>query len=227
MFSDRRITARREIPRPDPASWDSLRGASTSSLCDGQGRRGAFDIGIRPVSSATCFAGPALTVHCRPGDNLTALAAIEWVRAGDVVVIANDGFTGAALVGGNYAAMVRARGAVAIVCDGPARDLDELEALGIPVFARGVMPGGPLKMSPGAIGFTVAIGALAITSGDLVVGDPDGLVLVRRDEIAIAVAGYNAIRAREAEMQKMVHTGALPAWLSEVIERNGIDIVDD
>ena len=227
MFSDKRITARAETPRPDPQTWRELVGASTSSLADGQGRRGALDAGMRPVTAAVAFAGPALTVQCRPGDNLTALAALDWVRPGDVVVLANGGYTGAALAGGNYVAMIRARGAVALVCDGPARDLDELDAIGLPVFARGVMPGGPMKVSPGTIGFPVAVGAVTIASGDVLVGDRDGVVVVRQDEIGAAVAGYRAVRAREAEMAGIVGTGTVPAWLAEMIAKIGIDRVGD
>lgn len=227
MFSDKRITARRTIPRPAAASWQPLAGASTSMVSDGQGRRGAFDAGLRPVTSAVAFAGPALTVHCRPGDNLTALAAIEWIRPGDVVVLANGGHVGAALIGGNYAAMVKARGAVAVVCDAPARDLGELEAVGLPVFARGAMPAGPTKMAPGTIGFPVAVGPITVASGDLIIGDRDGLVLVRADEIAAVVAGYLAVRDREAAMAGSLASGALPDWLAELVERVGVDVVGD
>ena len=218
MFSDKRITARTETPRPDPDLWRELIGASSSSLSDGQGRRGALDAGLRPVTAAVAFAGPALTVQCRPGDNLTALAALDWVRPGDVVVLANGGFTGAALVGGNYVAMIKARGAVALVCDAPARDLDELDALGLPVFARGVMPAGPMKVSPGTIGFPVAVGEVTI--------DRDGVVVVLQGEIEGAIAGYRAVRAREAEMVDAIARGGVPGWLMGQIEKIGIDRID-
>lgn len=227
MFSDKRITVRGNVSRPDPASWAPLVGASTSMVSDGQGRRGAFDIGLRPVTSKVAFTGPALTVQCRPGDNLTALAAIEWVRPGDVVVLANGGHTGAVLIGGNYAAMVKARGAIAVVSDAPARDLDELEAVGLPIFARGVMPAGPTKMAPGNIGFPVAIGDVAVASGDIVIGDRDGLVVVRAAEIAAAIAGYRAIREREASMAGTLEGGKVPAWLAELVAKVGVDVVDE
>ena len=226
-FSDKRITARREIPRPDRATWAALVGASTSMLSDGQGRRGALDAELRAVTAATRFTGPALTVQCRPGDNLTALAALEWVRPGDVVVLANGGHTGAALIGGNYAAMAKARGAVAVVCDAPARDLDELDALGLPVFARGAIPAGPMKTSPGTIGFPVAVGAVSIASGDILVGDRDGVVVVRQQEIAGAIAGYEGVCAREAGMSETIGTGSVPGWLAEIIAKVGINRIDE
>ena len=225
-FSDKRITARRDWPRPADAAWAPLKGAPSSPVCDGQGRRGALPAAIRPVTAATAFAGPALTVQCRPRDNAAALASLEWVRPGDVMVLGNDGHDGAALIGANLVALARARGAAAIVCDGPARDIDELDALGIPVFSRGIMPGGPFKTGPGLIGFPVAIGPVVVASGDIVVGDRDGVVVVRQDEIAVAVAGYQAIRAREAAMAATIRQGDVPGWLREAIAAIGVDVVD-
>lgn len=225
-FGDKRITARRDWPRPAEAAWAPLRGASSSSLCDGQGRRGALPAAIRPVTAAKAFAGPALTVQCRPRDNAAALAALDWVRRGDVMVLGNDGHDGAALLGANFVALARARGAAAIVCDGPARDIDELDALGLPVFSRGIMPGGPFKTGPGLIGFPVAIGPVVVSSGDIVVGDRDGVVIVRQEEIATAIIGYHSIRAREAEMAGTLGQSDLPGWLRDTIAKIGVDVVD-
>ncbi len=225
-YSDKRITARRDWPRLAEAAWAALKGASSSSVCDGQGRRGALPAAIRPVTSAMVFAGPALTVQCRPRDNAAALAALEWLRPGDVMVLGNDGHDGAALIGANFVALARARSAAAIVCDAPARDIDEVNALGIPVFSRGVMPGGPFKTGPGLIGFPVAIGPVVIASGDIVIGDRDGVVAIRQDEIAVAIAGYQATRAREAKMTGTIEQGSLPSWLRETIAKVGVDVVD-
>lgn len=218
MISDQKIRARREVARPEPDRWRPLVGAASSSVCDGQGRRGALDAGIRPVTANAAFTGPALTVECRPGDNLAALRALDWIRPGDVVVLANGGSTQAAIFGGNYVALVKARGAVGLVSDGPARDLDELDQIGLPVFSRGVMPGGPFKTGPGSIGFPVVIGPVAIASGDVIVSDQDGVVVVRQDEIEQAIAGYVAVRDREAAMARAIGAGDIPQFLREKID---------
>lgn len=222
-ISDSRIRVRREIIRPEPRTWEPLRNAATSSLSDGIGRSGAMDIGMRPVTSWVTFCGPALTVQCRPGDNLAALVALNYIEPGDVVVLANGGATQAALAGGNYVAMMRDRGAIALVSDGPARDLDELEEVGIPVFSRGVTPAGPFKTGPGRIGFAVSIGGVTIASGDIVVGDRDGLVVVRKEEIGPAAEGYEAVRAREAATTKAIAEGEIPEWLQRRIDSVDID----
>lgn len=223
-ISDKRIRARRALDRPDAETWRPLVGAASSAVCDGQGRTGALDIGIRPLTSKAVFTGPALTLECRAGDNVTALAALDWIRPGDVVVIANGGATHAAVIGGHYAAMAWARGAVAVVSDGPARDLDELEDIGVPIFARGVTPAGPFKSGPGTIGFPVVIGAVTIASGDVLVGDRDGVVVVRRDDIAAAVAGHETVKAREAVLAQAARSDQMPDWIREAVDRVGIDL---
>lgn len=226
MINDSKIRARRTISRPAKDVWAPLAGAATSSLSDGIGRTGSFDPGIRPVTVKTQFCGPALTVQCRAGDNAAALAALRWIEPGDVVVLGNGGATSGALVGGNYIAMIKARGAVALVCDGPARDLDELDEVGIPVFSRGVTPAGPFKTGPGSIGFPVAIGPVSIASGDFIVGDRDGLVHVRQEDLAAAIDGYAAVRAREAQMAKAIAAGGIPQWLQDKLDAIDLDLVD-
>ena len=223
-ISDSKIRARQEFARPPKSEWEALVGAATSSLSDGIGRMGAFDGGIRPVTRNTVFAGPALTVKCRSGDNLAALVSLEWTKPGDVVVLANDGATVAALAGGNYVAMLKARGAVALICDGPARDLDELDEIGLPVFARGVTPAGPFKTGPGTIGFPVAVGPVVVSSGDIVVGDRDGLVVVAQSDIELAVKGYQMVREREAEMAAAIAEGGIPGWLRSRIAAVEVDV---
>jgi 4-hydroxy-4-methyl-2-oxoglutarate aldolase len=226
MISDGRIRARRTITRPAKDMWAPLSGAATSSLSDGIGRTGSFDPGIRPVTVKTQFCGPALTVQCRAGDNAAALAAMRWIEPGDVVVLGNGGATSGALAGGNYVAMIKARGAVALVCDGPARDLDELDEVGIPIFSRGVTPAGPFKTGPGSVGFPVAIGPVTVASGDLIVGDRDGLVCVRQDDLAAAIDGYAAVREREAQMAKAIAAGGIPQWLQDKLDAIDCDLVD-
>lgn len=223
--SEYRIRINGSLNRPDHETWKGLIGAPSSTVSDGQGRKGALEPGIRPITNATVFAGPALTVDGRPGDNAAALAAVDWIHPGDVVVLANNGATVAAIAGGHYGAMIKARGAVALVCDGPVRDVEELEELEIPVFARGITPQGPHKTGPGQVGFPIVIGGLGIATGDILVGDRDGVVVVHREDLVLAVSGSASVRAREAEMADEINAGRMPEPLQQRLDEIGIDIV--
>ena len=73
---------------------------------------------------------------------------------------------------------------VACVTDGLVRDVDGIDAVGTPVFARGVSPNSPFKDGPGEIGLAVVVGGAAIESGDVIVGDKNGVAVVPRARVA-------------------------------------------
>src|SRR2546423_1335479 len=121
MASGRIIRVSRRFRRPAASEYAALAGLPTSNVSDLMERRGALPSRIRPVSAATAFIGPALTVHCRPADSLATLVALEHLQEGDVMMIATDAHDGAAVIGDHFVAMARRRGAAAIVTDGMTR----------------------------------------------------------------------------------------------------------
>src|SRR5262245_50714070 len=133
------ILVRKEYERPDPRLLDAFRGVPTGFVVDAQGRSGAIDYRIKPVTTNSHFAGIALTVRCRPWDNLAAHVALEFARPNDVLVISAGGFEQASVIGEKYVGMARNKGVVALVVDGMARDVTNYDKIGIPVFARGVI----------------------------------------------------------------------------------------
>ena len=85
----------------------------------------------------------------------------------------------------------------AIVTDGWARDIEGIEAVGIPVFARGLTPNSPEKNGPGEIGLPVSVGGEVIEAGDAIVGDRDGVVAVSRTSCsALRDRGFDAQELR-------------------------------
>src|SRR5436190_21926290 len=89
----------REVERV-PA--DVVRRASeypSSILADVAGRRGALSGRLAPLAPTMKFAGPALTVEVRPGDNLMIHAAMAIAKPGDVIVVDGKGDLTSALMG--------------------------------------------------------------------------------------------------------------------------------
>jgi 4-hydroxy-4-methyl-2-oxoglutarate aldolase len=81
------------------------------------------------------------------------------------------------------------------VIDGAVRDLAEIEELRFPVFAAGVVPTPPIRDGGGGeTGTSIVCGGIAVSPGDLLVGDDDGVVVVPRDEVDELVT-----RARELD----------------------------
>ena len=74
-------------------------------------------------------------------------------------------------------------GARWVVTDGMARDAAEIIALGLPVFCRGVTPNSAFPSGPGEVGLPLAMGEVTVEPGDLIIGDREGVVVVRRDQL--------------------------------------------
>ncbi len=117
-------------------------------------------------------------------DNLFMQRAIEAGPAtGPVLVVAGAERSRAAVMGGNVASRLAARGFSAVISDGLVRDSAEIRELGLPVWSRGVTPMRPAKNGPGSLGHPVLCAGILVRPGDLVVADDDGVVVWPRDRI--------------------------------------------
>ena len=194
------------VERPSAEEVAEFRGAPTSFVVDALGGAGALDWRIKPVVVGALL-GVALTCDCGPNDNLALAAAIAQSEPGDVIVAATGGFTRTAVVGDLLLGIARNRGVLGFVTDGLVRDLVDLVALGMPVYAMGVVPNSPGRRGPGTIGLPIVCGGRAIASGDIVVADRDGVVSVPRALIGQTLANLARVKAAESAMLERVRGG--------------------
>lgn len=152
MMNRPALIVRRNFSRPPEGLVKRLSESPTGWVVDANGRRGALDYRVRPLTRAMRFCGVALTVQSRPRDNLAPYAAIQYAKPGDVIMVATDSYEEASVVGDLLLGMAKNQGVCALVTDGLVRDIDGLNAVGIPVFARGLSPNSPYKDGPGKIG---------------------------------------------------------------------------
>jgi 4-hydroxy-4-methyl-2-oxoglutarate aldolase len=221
------ITIRKTFSRPNSADVAALTGVPSGYVVDARGRKGALDHHIRPLTDNTAFCGVAVTVQTRPRDNLACWTALEACKPGDVLVIACNNYEEASVIGDVFVAMAKNNGVVACVTDGMVRDIAGINEVGIPVFARGLTPNSPFKDGPGEIGLAVAIGGVTVTSGDVIVGDRDGVVVVPQGEIGAVLHELNAVREKEAKMESGVKSGQkTPPWLAEALQSKGVRYID-
>jgi len=167
---------------PERASADLIHEISTSPVAligDCLQRIGVVHHSIRPVTSHSVMAGTVLPILCREGDNLAIHRALDVAQPGDVLVINGFGELNRSLFGGILGEACISLGVSGVVIDGSVRDVDDLDRMGLPVYARGVTPAGPYKNGPGAVGEAVACGGIVCHPGDAIIGDRDGLVVVR------------------------------------------------
>lgn len=180
---------------------------AVSQIGDVMERLGVMQSAIRPMWPGARFAGRAVTVWTAGGDNAAIHEAIPQLTDGDVLVVAGEGVENRALIGELMAERGQRKGCVAYVLDGAIRDVDEIRALGFPVFARAVSPAGPYRNGPGRIGVPVAVGGVAVLPGDWVIGDGDGIVVVPQADAPRIVEAAEAKRAKEEQQQRDIRAG--------------------
>jgi microcystin degradation protein MlrC/regulator of RNase E activity RraA len=146
--------------------------------------------GVRPAvpgAPPAKFAGRAFPVLAVRDTSVRAqpyageLAAIDAIPAGAVVMLATGGACDAAVWGGLLSSRAVARGAAAAVTDGAVRDLAEIRALPLPVYAAAVCArdaANRLFVTGHGAAVAVTLGGVRVAAGDLVLGDEDGVVVV-------------------------------------------------
>ncbi|WP_428483979.1 RraA family protein [Rhodopila sp.] len=206
------LTIHRGFRRPDKALIEQFRGAQTSHLADAMDGRGALDYRIKPLDpSNASFVGPALTAFAYPADIVAMFGALSEAEAGDVIVLANDGYTRTAVFGDIAAGMMKNKGVAAFVTDGLARDKAGIVATGLPVFCRGIQLNSPAMNGPGVVGAPVTLGDVHVEPGDVIVGDADGIVVVPAVRLRPVLDRLAAVRAAEARTVRLVEQGATMA----------------
>ncbi|WP_027132628.1 RraA family protein [Geminicoccus roseus] len=202
------LTIAKSFERPPAELVDALAGMLTSQIVDAMGGSGALDWRIKPiVPGQDRFFGVARTSDCGPCDNLAMLASIADCKPGDVVVTTTAGYEKAAVTGDLALGMARNQGVVGFVTDGMVRDLDGIRDMGVPCFARGLTPNSPARSGPGTVDLPIVMGEVVVQSGDVVVGDPDGVVIVPRARLKEVVAALKDVREVEAATLKKVQDG--------------------
>jgi len=185
--------------------------ASVSDAVDQiTGRRGYMNHDMRPQTPGK-LVGRATTAEIRlaprPEESTAATAIrhpvemIDNAAPGSVGVIVVEGGPEMTGLGGLMATAARSRNMAGIVVDGSVRDVEEIRALGLTVFARGRIPatavGRYLSVSRDA---EVTCGGVKVKPGDIIVGGEDGVVVVPQDRAEQVLQRAREIDARETKM---------------------------
>jgi 4-hydroxy-4-methyl-2-oxoglutarate aldolase len=174
---------------------DKLSSSLLSDVLDGMGIRSqVMGSGLRPVYPGAVVVGYAHTMLMvdvyEPEQDTFKLQiqGIDSLRERDVMVVASNNSTQAALWGELLSTAALGRGAVGAVIDGLSRDIRQIEEMKFPVFTAGIRPISS-KGRVVAIGYGCRIkcGGVYVEPGDLIMGDVDGVVVVPSSAIDEAV----------------------------------------
>lgn len=196
-----------DFGRPDPALVKGFEGIPTGVVSDAMGRGNSMAAEIKPVWPGAKLVGPALTVRTFPADNLMIHKAATLAKPGDVLAVNAGGYKDAAVFGDLLGHSCQVHGVAGIVIDGATRDAEGLAAISFPVFARGVLPMGPFKDSPGSINLPISCGGVAVRPGDIILGDADGVVVIPQEHAAEILAKAQAGVAKEQQLRERIKQG--------------------
>ena len=213
----------RDFERVDPKIVDQASQYPSSILADVAGRHNTLNGRLAPLAPTMKFAGPALTVEIRPGDNLMIHAAMAIAKPGDVIVVDGKGDLSCALIGEIMATQAKASGIAGIIIDGAVRDAHELANGDYPIFAAGLNPCGPTKSVAGLVNAPISAGDTAINPGDLIVGDADGVVVIPRNDVARIIELAQKKLDMETARIAAIHKGDVrPGWIEKELRAVGM-----
>jgi 3-hexulose-6-phosphate synthase/6-phospho-3-hexuloisomerase len=185
---------------------------STPNISDAMHKQGAMQH-IRPILTGLHMVGQALTVRTVDGDWAKPIEAIDKAEHGRVLVIDVNG--GKTAVWGELATWsAKLKGLAGAVIDGAVRDYDDLMKIKFPLFSRSITPNAGEPKGFGEIGAEITCGNQTVRTGDWVIGDDSGVVIVPQ-EIAQEIAN-RALDVKEQEnriREEIKHGGSLGSVL--------------
>ncbi|KMW60599.1 S-adenosylmethionine:2-demethylmenaquinone methyltransferase [Candidatus Rhodobacter oscarellae] len=225
------LTIKRPARRPTDAQIAAFQGVPTGFVVDAMMGGGTMASTIRPLGEGrdlNCVAaGPALTVETGPADILALLAALGSIQDGDVVVSSFAAHQGCAAAGDRVSAMMKNCGAAGFVTDGPARDYAGIVAVGLPIWCTGLTPNTPFGKGPGTVGLPIQSGGLEVETGDMIVADMDGVVVVPFERLDEVLAQLQKVQDLEAALHADLQEGLkVPPDIETLLKSDQVRYVD-
>ncbi len=209
-----------EIPAPVSMS-DTVReiisGVSTPNVSDAMHRKGAM-AGITHLAGGIKMVGKAVTVQSFAGDWAKPVEAIDHAGEGDVLVINNEGSTGIATWGELATLSALSRRIEGVVIDGAVRDIDDIRALRLPVFARAVVPNAGEPKGFGEINCEIMCGGQTVHPGDWIIGDESGVVVIPKERAYEIARRAREVKKTEERVREEIRKGSTLSMITDLVK---------
>ncbi|MEQ8488302.1 MAG: 4-carboxy-4-hydroxy-2-oxoadipate aldolase/oxaloacetate decarboxylase [Marinovum algicola] len=198
-----------DIQRADRPATDRLAGFGVATVHEAQGRTGLMSSRIRPIYRGPAISGTAVTATVAPGDNWMIHVAAEQCQEGDILVVSPVSFSESGFFGDLLGTLLQTRGVRGLIIDAGCRDIDDLQAMGFPVWSRAINAHGTVKETLGDVNVPVSCADTVVNPGDAIVADNDGVVVVPRRDVARVGALAQARVEREDKIRSRYAAGEL------------------
>lgn len=169
---------------------------------------GFMDVEIQSVIRPVRLLGRAVTVSSQPTDNAPVADALASAGAGDILVIDRQGDRRHACWGGILTRAAQLAGLAGVVVDGAATDRREIVEYGFPVFCRAMSALTTRRLDlDGTIGAPIVCGGVPVRTGDIVLGDEDGIVVIPSEDAVTILEEALRRESREARMLELLEQG--------------------
>ncbi|MFA6968035.1 RraA family protein [Bosea sp. (in: a-proteobacteria)] len=196
-----------EFRRLDAAELDAWRAIPPAVASDCMNRTQAMSAAIKPISSGLKLCGQARTATVMAGDCGPICSLISIAQPGEVLVVDAGGVEDTAVWGGVMTEEAVHRDLGGAVVDGAVRDVADMRKSGFAMFCSSIVPRGPHHGFGGDIDGTVAVAGVPIRSGDIVLGDDDGVVVVPLEQAASVLAAAQAHLVKEEGWVSAIRSG--------------------
>lgn len=170
--------------------------------------QGFLDWRIQCLYRPVKVVGQAITVSSPPTDNSIFREALNLAQPGDVLVIDRAGDQRHASWGGILSLAAKLKGLAGVVIDGAATDWAEITEMQFPVYCKNLSALTTRKQDLGGrLGEPISCGGVPVATGDLVLGDEDGVVVVPFEQVDDVLVKALAKEAQEAKMRELLHAG--------------------
>ena len=195
--------------------FEAFSKVSTPNISDAYHKQGVIKGLLPHLAPGQRMVGRALTVQTANGDWAKPVEAIDRAKDGDVIVIDVGG--GDVAVWGELAtesAMVM--GVRGVVIDGAIRDIEDIRAAGFPSFSKHVVPNAGEPKGYGGIGIEISIGGQTVRTGDWIIGDESGLVVVPKEKAAEVANRSLDVKERENRTREEIRRGSTLSKVNEL-----------
>ena len=112
------------------------------------------------------------------------------------------------------------------VTDGPMRDLNGLKKVGLPSWCSGLTPASPVSKGPGTVGMNINISGVEVCSGDVIIADPDGIIVIPLTDLDEITMRCYEILELETELDHKVLNGLkVPNEIELLLESENVQYV--